>query len=293
MHCGGSLCIIGGILAFPQCSGYTLLKECGCACVCVLRTTVPKIYPNEVVTFLPPCTQPTPRPLGKEKIYLLAPIGSPVSPTAFTLRSPIGGARRPSRWRTPPRPQSPPSGSGRYLRGQQQAVVHTAGFSVVNGKHATRWHRELRSRLIKRGEKKEKEIRGSTMLSWSTPCLWITFCLYLCCHVDSGEAQNAKEGKFPKFGLSSHPRRVGGKTSVKTRRFPQFTKGAPFVFIHISPLNTNADALTNIWMSLFIFFVLNPAPSDEAGMCGGWQRHVPGSVRRATSRGCYARQQTR
>ncbi|XP_068564652.1 ephrin type-A receptor 7 isoform X2 [Cebidichthys violaceus] len=32
------------------------------------------------------------------------------------------------------------------------------------------------------------------MLSRSTPCLWITFfCLYLCCHVDSGEAQNAKE----------------------------------------------------------------------------------------------------
>ncbi|XP_077950112.1 ephrin type-A receptor 7 isoform X3 [Gasterosteus aculeatus] len=31
------------------------------------------------------------------------------------------------------------------------------------------------------------------MLSWSTPCLWIIFCLYLCCHVDSGEAQNAKE----------------------------------------------------------------------------------------------------
>ncbi|KAK9531202.1 hypothetical protein VZT92_010644 [Zoarces viviparus] len=32
------------------------------------------------------------------------------------------------------------------------------------------------------------------MLSRSTPCLWITFfCLHLCCHVDSGEAQNAKE----------------------------------------------------------------------------------------------------
>ncbi|XP_035851163.1 ephrin type-A receptor 7 isoform X2 [Sander lucioperca] len=31
------------------------------------------------------------------------------------------------------------------------------------------------------------------MLSRSIPCLWITFCLHLCCHVDSGEAQNAKE----------------------------------------------------------------------------------------------------
>ncbi|XP_047429385.1 ephrin type-A receptor 7 isoform X4 [Mugil cephalus] len=31
------------------------------------------------------------------------------------------------------------------------------------------------------------------MLSTSIPCLWITFCLHLCCHVDSGEAQNAKE----------------------------------------------------------------------------------------------------
>ncbi|XP_028460578.1 ephrin type-A receptor 7 isoform X4 [Perca flavescens] len=31
------------------------------------------------------------------------------------------------------------------------------------------------------------------MLSRTIPCLWITFCLHLCCHVDSGEAQNAKE----------------------------------------------------------------------------------------------------
>ncbi|XP_069561926.1 ephrin type-A receptor 7 isoform X4 [Brachyistius frenatus] len=31
------------------------------------------------------------------------------------------------------------------------------------------------------------------MLSRSIPCLWITFCLHVCCFVDSGEAQNAKE----------------------------------------------------------------------------------------------------
>ncbi|KAM8725168.1 ephrin type-A receptor 7 isoform X2 [Acanthopagrus latus] len=31
------------------------------------------------------------------------------------------------------------------------------------------------------------------MLFRSIPCLWITFCLRLCCYVDSGEAQNAKE----------------------------------------------------------------------------------------------------
>ncbi|XP_059211731.1 ephrin type-A receptor 7 isoform X1 [Centropristis striata] len=31
------------------------------------------------------------------------------------------------------------------------------------------------------------------MLSRSIPCLWITFCLHLCCYVDSGETQNAKE----------------------------------------------------------------------------------------------------
>ncbi|XP_022049485.1 ephrin type-A receptor 7 isoform X5 [Acanthochromis polyacanthus] len=31
------------------------------------------------------------------------------------------------------------------------------------------------------------------MLSTSIPCLWITLCLHLCCYVDSGEAQNAKE----------------------------------------------------------------------------------------------------
>uniref|UniRef100_A0A665VY61 Ephrin type-A receptor 7 n=1 Tax=Echeneis naucrates TaxID=173247 RepID=A0A665VY61_ECHNA len=31
------------------------------------------------------------------------------------------------------------------------------------------------------------------MLSRSNPCVWIIFCLYLCCCVDSGEAQNAKE----------------------------------------------------------------------------------------------------
>ncbi|XP_044024742.1 ephrin type-A receptor 7 isoform X3 [Siniperca chuatsi] len=31
------------------------------------------------------------------------------------------------------------------------------------------------------------------MLSRSIPCLWITFCLHLCCYVDSGNAQNAKE----------------------------------------------------------------------------------------------------
>ncbi|KAM9339405.1 ephrin type-A receptor 7 isoform 1-T1 [Symphorus nematophorus] len=31
------------------------------------------------------------------------------------------------------------------------------------------------------------------MLSTSIPCLWITFCLQLCCRVDSGDAQNAKE----------------------------------------------------------------------------------------------------
>ncbi|XP_065819550.1 ephrin type-A receptor 7 isoform X5 [Labrus bergylta] len=31
------------------------------------------------------------------------------------------------------------------------------------------------------------------MLSRSLSCLWITFCLHLCCFVDSGEAQNAKE----------------------------------------------------------------------------------------------------
>nr|XP_046228268.1 ephrin type-A receptor 7 isoform X3 [Scatophagus argus] len=31
------------------------------------------------------------------------------------------------------------------------------------------------------------------MLSRSLPCLWITFCLHLCCNVNCGEAQNAKE----------------------------------------------------------------------------------------------------
>ncbi|XP_034060389.1 ephrin type-A receptor 7 isoform X5 [Gymnodraco acuticeps] len=31
------------------------------------------------------------------------------------------------------------------------------------------------------------------MLSSSIPCLWITFCLHLCCCVDGGQAQNAKE----------------------------------------------------------------------------------------------------
>uniref|UniRef100_A0A673BG27 receptor protein-tyrosine kinase n=1 Tax=Sphaeramia orbicularis TaxID=375764 RepID=A0A673BG27_9TELE len=31
------------------------------------------------------------------------------------------------------------------------------------------------------------------MLSRSIPCLWITFCLHLCCFVDGGDAQNAKE----------------------------------------------------------------------------------------------------
>ncbi|XP_029318526.1 LOW QUALITY PROTEIN: ephrin type-A receptor 7 [Cottoperca gobio] len=31
------------------------------------------------------------------------------------------------------------------------------------------------------------------MLSRSIPCLWITFCLHLCCYVDSGKAQNGKE----------------------------------------------------------------------------------------------------
>ncbi|XP_069017609.1 ephrin type-A receptor 7 isoform X2 [Embiotoca jacksoni] len=31
------------------------------------------------------------------------------------------------------------------------------------------------------------------MLSRSIPCVWITFCLHVCCFVDSGEAQNAKE----------------------------------------------------------------------------------------------------
>ncbi|KAM9355475.1 ephrin type-A receptor 7 isoform 3-T3 [Pholidichthys leucotaenia] len=31
------------------------------------------------------------------------------------------------------------------------------------------------------------------MLATSLPCLWITFCLHLCCRVGSGEAQNAKE----------------------------------------------------------------------------------------------------
>ncbi|CAB1457865.1 unnamed protein product [Pleuronectes platessa] len=31
------------------------------------------------------------------------------------------------------------------------------------------------------------------MLSRSIPCVWITFCLHLCCYVDSGDAQNAKE----------------------------------------------------------------------------------------------------
>lgn len=39
------------------------------------------------------------------------------------------------------------------------------------------------------------------MLFRSIPCLWITVCLRLCCYVDSAEAQNAKEGKFLKFGL--------------------------------------------------------------------------------------------
>ncbi|XP_034435660.1 ephrin type-A receptor 7 isoform X3 [Hippoglossus hippoglossus] len=31
------------------------------------------------------------------------------------------------------------------------------------------------------------------MLSRSIPCVWITVCLHLCCYVDSGDAQNAKE----------------------------------------------------------------------------------------------------
>ncbi|XP_071389563.1 ephrin type-A receptor 7 isoform X5 [Centroberyx affinis] len=31
------------------------------------------------------------------------------------------------------------------------------------------------------------------MVSTSIPCLWITFCLHLCCYVDTGKAQNAKE----------------------------------------------------------------------------------------------------
>lgn len=54
------------------------------------------------------------------------------------------------------------------------------------------------------------------MISRSISCLWITFCLHVCCYVDSGEAQNAKEGKFLKFGLSSIPLRL--QTCAKMNR---------------------------------------------------------------------------
>lgn len=75
------------------------------------------------------------------------------------------------------------------------------------------------------------------MLSRSTPCLWITFfCLHLCCHVDSGEAQNAKEGEFRKFGLASHPIALG-KDLRDERRGAHYSAVGFFVFVVvISPL---------------------------------------------------------
>lgn len=59
------------------------------------------------------------------------------------------------------------------------------------------------------------ETRSSTMLSRSKACLWITFYLHVWWCVRGGGAQNAKDGKFGKFGLSRPSRSNSGPTVLR------------------------------------------------------------------------------
>lgn len=93
------------------------------------------------------------------------------------------------------------------------------------------------------------------MLSRSIPCLWITFCLHLCCYVDSGEAQNAKEGKFLKFGLF-HPTAFG-------RHPPELIEGFP----------NPADS------SLVFFSISSLNPTRSFHNSKRWMFYIPGAVR--------------
>ena len=70
------------------------------------------------------------------------------------------------------------------------------------------------------------------MLSRSIPSLWITVFLHFCYYVGSGEAQNAKEGKFVKFGLS-HPIAFGRQPSEYTDMRPDSADG--FSFLSVTP----------------------------------------------------------
>lgn len=97
------------------------------------------------------------------------------------------------------------------------------------------------------------------MLSRSLSCLWITFFLHLCCYVDSGEAQNAKEGKFLKFGLL-HPVAFGRHPSEFAERCPNPAR-TPCVLFHCFLFE-----ILQSWM----FGILSAV---TRGRCaGGWQR---------------------
>lgn len=74
------------------------------------------------------------------------------------------------------------------------------------------------------------------MLSRSISCLWITFCLHLCCLVDSGEAQNAKEGKLLKFGAVPY-RRVS-KTSSRISRTCRISDTQRLCSVRVFPSNS-------------------------------------------------------
>lgn len=111
------------------------------------------------------------------------------------------------------------------------------------------------------------------MLSRSIPCLWIILCLHLSCYIDSGEAQNAKEGKFLKFGfsfISSHLEDI-----FKTDRDMSKFSMAAFLSLNLTQflITQNRDG----------FFFLFSARSDRAGVLS-----APGLFA-ATSRCFYAR----
>ena len=114
------------------------------------------------------------------------------------------------------------------------------------------------------------------MLSRSIPCLWITFYLYLSSHVYSGEAQNAKEGKFLKFGLSipprsrQHPEWSGmcSKPADTVTTFCRIFSQIP-VFIKLS-LDMNASVLcSRLFSDLAVF--LRTAGRHRRKHIRGWR----------------------
>lgn len=94
------------------------------------------------------------------------------------------------------------------------------------------------------------ETRSSTMLSRSKACVWITFYVHVWWRVRVGGAQNAKDGKFGKFGLSpSVPVQI-------------WTHGSPERAVVPPP---RSDWVRTLFLFFFFFYSGGNGPNQSVG----------------------------